>query len=114
MSLRIQTEIIGLVIVPGSLHAMTVNVRNLDGTTFNLTGYSVKAKVEIGSVDLTVTGTAGTPANGNAVVTFTAAQTILWPASTWGMITLYADPASGSENDHISTVHFRTSAEVIP
>ena len=111
---RIASDIVGLVIVPGCSRDLTVDVQNPNGTPFDLTGYSVKAKVELGTVDTTITGTISSAAGGNSTVVIPASTTTDWPAATNGVVTLYADPAAGSENVHIATVLFRTSAEVVP
>jgi hypothetical protein len=111
---KIESDIIGLVVVPGCSRTLTVEVRNPSGTKFDLTGYSVKAKVEIGTVTTTITGTITSAIDGSAVVELTAATTTDWPAARNGIITLYADPTAGVENVHIATVLFRTSAEVVP
>lgn len=111
---RIATDIVGLSVTPGCARELTVNVQQDSGVAFNLTGYSVKAKVEIGAVDETITGNITNAAGGLSTVTLTAASTVLWPEATRGTITIYLDPASGSENIHVSTVQFRTNAEAVP
>lgn len=111
---KIESDIVGLVVVPGCSRTLTVDVRNPNGTKFDLTGYSVKAKVEVGTVTTTITGTITSAVDGSSVVEITAATSTDWPANRRGVITLYADPTVGGENVHISTVLFRTSTEVVP
>jgi hypothetical protein len=111
---RIETDIVGLVVVPGCSRTLTVNVVNPNGTKFDLTGYAVKAKVEVGTVETTITGTITSAIDGTSTVEILAATSTDWPAARNGVITLYADPTAGVENVHISTVLFRTSTEVVP
>lgn len=111
---RIKEPIVGLMVVPGCAHTLTVDCVKPDGTAFDLTGYSIKAKVQIGLVEETITGTIVSAAGGTSTVTLANANTTDYPTATNGTITLYADPSAGSENLHISTVLFRTANEVVP
>lgn len=112
--LHISPDIAGIVIVPGSAESFSVNVKQADGTAFNLTAYSVKAKVTIGSVEATITGTVTNAAGGVATIAVTAATTMNWPTGKWGTLTVYADPNTGSENIHVASISLRTAAEDIP
>lgn len=104
-----------LVIVPGEAWAWDFAVKNDSGTAFNLTGYTVKVRIDIANdIDDVVSASTTSASTGLASVVITAATTSLWPTNSWGRMVIYADPSSGSENLHIYTVNLRTTAEAIP
>lgn len=112
--LHISPNIIGIVLVPGSAETITLNVKQESGVAFDLTGYSVKANVRIGDAEYALTGTVTNAAAGTAALAMTAATTVNWPTAKWGTVTVYVDPASGSENIHVASIALRTAAENIP
>lgn len=112
-SLDLATQILEQVVVPGEAFDLSFGVKN-SGSTFNLTGYTPKARLRVGSVTVTVSCTVVTPIAGLASASWTAAQTATLPAAQWGTITLWADPDATSENLFIATIPCRTSAEVLP
>jgi hypothetical protein len=103
------------VIVPGEewVLAGTVQVEGTS-TAQNLTGYTVKGNVTVGSYSATNTGTyaAVLAASGTFTWTLSMAQTAAYPSNSWGTIVLYLDHAS-TDSLHIATIGFRTSAETI-
>ena len=102
-------------IVPGEewVLAGTVQVEGTS-TAFNLTGYTGKMNVTIGSSSYTTTGLyqVGVAASGTFTHTLRMSETVLYPANSWGTIVLYLDHAT-TDSLHIATIGFRTSAESI-
>lgn len=105
----------GVVIVPGEEFVIAGTVQ-LEGTSTaqNLTGYTVKMNVTIGSSSYTTTGLyqVGVAASGTFTHTLRMSETVLYPSNSWGTIVLYLDHAS-TDSLHIATIGFRTSAETI-
>jgi hypothetical protein len=105
----------GVVIVPGEEWVLAGTVQ-LEGTATaqNLTGYTVKGNVQIGSTNTLNTGTyaAVIAVQGTFTWTLSMAQTAAYASNSWGTIVLYLDHAS-TDSLHIATIGFRTSAETI-
>jgi hypothetical protein len=104
-----------LVIVPGEEWVLAGTVQLEGGSTVqNLTGYTVKGNVQIGSTNTLNTGTYAPVIafQGTFTWTLSAAQTALYAPNSWGTIVLYLDHAS-TDSLHIATIGFRTSAESI-
>ena len=104
-----------VVIVPGEEWVLAGTVQ-LEGTTTaqNLTGYTVKGNVQIGSTNTLNTGAYAVvvAASGTFTWTLSMAQTAAYAPNSWGTIVLYLDHAT-TDSLHIATIGFRTSAESI-
>lgn len=102
-------------IVPGEEWVLAGTVQ-LEGTATaqNLTGYTVKGNVQIGSINTLNTGTYAVvlAASGTFTWTLSTAQTAAYAPNSWGTIVLYLDHTS-TDSLHIATIGFRTSAETI-
>jgi len=104
-----------VVIVPGEEFVIAGTVQ-LEGTSTaqNLTGYTVKGNVQIGSTNTLNTGAYAVvvAANGTFTWTLSMALTGAYASNSWGTIVLYLDHAT-TDSLHIATIGFRTSAEII-
>ena len=103
-----------VVIVPGEEWVLAGTVQLDTSTAQNLTGYTVKGNVQIGSTNTLNTGTyaAVVAASGTFTWTLSMAQTAAYAPNSWGTIVLYLDHAT-TDSLHIATIGFRTSAETI-
>jgi len=105
----------GVVIVPGEEFVISGTVQ-LEGTSTaqNLTGYTIKGNVQIGSTNTLNTGTYAVvvAASGTFTWTLSMAQTAAYASNSWGTIVLYLNHAT-TDDLHIATIGFRTSAETI-
>ena len=104
-----------VVIVPGEEWTLAGTVQ-LEGTStaLNLTGYTGKMNVTIGSSSYTTTGLYQVvlAASGTFTHTLRMSETVLYPTNSWGTMVLYLDHAT-TDSLHIATIGFRTSAESI-
>lgn len=113
-NLQLATYIGSQTITPGSVFVLDIHAHVDDGNNFNWSGYTPTAKLKVGSVTISVTGTVVSQGGGTATFSWNATQTATLPASSWGTIVLYADPVIGSQNLRIAEVDVRTNSEVIP
>lgn len=111
-NLQLATYIGMQVITPGSAFTLEFHVHEIDGTNFHWSGYTPKARLTVGSVAVSVTGTVA--GGGIATCSWTAAQTATLGSNAWGTITLFADPTATTENLFIADIDVQTNAEVIP
>ena len=104
-----------VVIVPGEEWVLAGTVQ-LEGTSTvqNLTNYTVKGNVQIGSTNTLNTGTYAPviAVQGTFTWTLSMGQTAAYAPNSWGTIVLYLDHAT-TDSLHIATIGFRTSAESI-
>jgi hypothetical protein len=101
-------------ITPGSAFVLDIHVHESGANNFNWTGYTPKARLHVGSVAISVSGTVVSAGGGTATFTWTAAQTATLAYSAWGAITLFADPTANAENLYIADIDVQTNSEVIP
>jgi hypothetical protein len=113
-NLQLHTYIGMQVITPGSAFTLNFHVHQSDGNNFNWTGYTPKARLTVGSVSISVTGTVVTAGAGTATCSWTATQTATLGSNAWGTITLFADPTATTENLFIADIDVQINAEVIP
>jgi hypothetical protein len=111
-NLKLATYIGKQTFSPGSAFTLDFHVHEDDGNNFNWTGYTPKARLTVGAVSVTVTGTVVSAGGGTATCSWTAAQTATLARSAWGTITLYAEKSNA--NLHISNIDVQTNSEVIP
>lgn len=102
------------VITCGSTFELPFHVHESGGSNFNWTGYTPKAKLTVGTVAVTVTGTVVSAGGGTATASWTSAQTATLPSASWGSIEVWADADASTTNLAIGMVMVRTSAEVVP
>lgn len=113
-NLQLATYIGMQVIAPGSAFTLDFHAHEQGGTNFNWTGYTPKARLTVGSVTVSVTGTVVSAGGGTATCSWTAAQTATLSSNAWGTITLFADPTATTENLFIADIDVQTNSEVIP
>ena len=113
-NLQLATPILTQVIVRGENHVVSIHAHEVGGTNFNWSGYTPKAKISVGSTNLTCTGSVISQGGGTASFTFTAAQTGGISKASWGELVIWADPTADSEDLHIATVPVQFTAEAIP
>ncbi len=113
-NLKLASPILLQVVTCGSTFDLSWHAHNDNGTNFNWTGYTPKARLTVGSVAITVTGTVVNAGGGTASASWTSAQTATLTAPAWGSIELWADADASTTNIAIATIAVRTSAEVIP
>ena len=113
-NLELATYIGTQTFAPGSAFTLDFHVHEVGASNFNWTGYTPKARLTVGTVSVTVTGTVVSAGGGTATCSWTAAQTATPSRSAWGTITLYADPTATTENLHIADINVQTDSEVIP
>lgn len=113
-NLQLATYIGTQTFAPGSAFTLDFHVHEVGASNFNWTGYTPKARLTVGTVSVTVTGTVVSAGGGTATCSWTAAQTATLSRSAWGTITLYADPTATTENLHIADINVQTDSEVIP
>lgn len=102
------------VITCGSTFDLAFHVHDEGGGNFNWTGYTPKAKLTVGNVSVTVSGTVVNAAGGTATAAWTSAQTATLPNNAWGSIEVWADSDSSTTNLAVGAVVVRTSWEVVP
>ena len=113
-NLQLATYIGMQVITPGSTFTLDFHVHQEGGNNFNWSGYTPKARLTVGSVAVSVTGTVVSAGGGTATCSWTSAQTATLGNNAWGTITLFADPTATAENLFIADIDVQTNAEVIP
>lgn len=102
------------VLTCGSTFAIAFHAHEVGGSNFNWTGYTPKAKLTVGTVSITVTGTVISQAGGTASVEWTSAQTATLPDNAWGSVQVWADADASTTNLAIGTINVRTTYGAIP
>lgn len=113
-NLEFATPELDQVLTCGSTFTVPFHVHEVGGSNFNWTGYTPKAKLTVGTVSITVSGTVISQAGGTASVEWTSAQTATLADNAWGTVQIWADADASTTNLAIGMVMVRTSAEVIP
>lgn len=99
------------VITCGSTFDLAFQAQQVGGTAFSWTGYTPKARLTVGSVSITVSGSVVGAA---VTASWTSAQTGTLPDNAWGSITVWADADASTTNIAIGTVMVRTTFGAIP
>lgn len=102
------------VLTCGSTFTVRFHVHEENGNNFNWTGYTPKAKLTVGTVSLTISGTVISAGGGTATVEWTSAQTATLPDNAWGTVHVWADDDSSTTNLAIGTINIRTTYGSIP
>lgn len=102
------------VLTCGSTFTIAFHAHEEGGTNFNWTGYTPKAKLTVGTVSITVTGTVISAGGGTASVEWTSAQTATLADNAWGSVQIWADADASTTNLAIGTINVRTTYGAIP
>ena len=112
-NLSLATPILPQRITPGSQFELPFHAHE-NGQNFNWSGYTPKARIDIGTTFTSVvSGTVTNQAGGTALITLTRTVTLDWDTlkGSFGEMTLFAESASTKRV--IAVIPFQLAAEVI-